>query len=111
MILSQNPETGYWTDVLDPRGERLGSLTGVHDPESCQGRLCDVHNRRGEKPWSEWPLNWRSDRGMMEVISPSGIGHPTPAQYQYWLTRYSVEDTEALMVHGCDGSCGGSYED
>ena len=103
MILMQDPETGYWTKFAPPL---TGRLINVHDPAACEGRLCDIHDRRGAEPWASWPLNWREDRGCMEMIDPdTGIGHPTPAQAQFWETL--AEDY--LMTHGCDGGCRGAY--
>ena len=113
MILRQNPETGWWTEGTD--GDEGFCLSFIHDISRCGGvgpdaRLCDVHNKRGEKPWSEWPLNWRDDRGIMEMIDPeSGIGHPTPAQVMYWVRARGVEDKAGASVHGCDGGCQGAY--
>lgn len=104
MIVLQNPETGYWTEL----GNGLRLVT--HAPEACEGRLCDVHNRRGPEPWCNWPLNWREDRGMMEVYDlASGIGHPTRAQYDYW-SSIDADLVESAMVHGCDGGCDGLYD-
>lgn len=88
MILKQDPETGYWNE----------GLTNTHIPEDCNGRLCDIHNRRGEGAHTKWPLNYRADRGMMEVICPCGIGHPSPAQVLYWE---EIGASESEQVHGC----------
>lgn len=105
MIVTRDAKTGFWTNVgMD------GKLINVHPAEVCEGRLCDVHDRRGPQPWASWPLNWREDRGMMEVIDPrSGIGHPTRAQADYWMTVLPYRDYKAQMTHGCDGGCEGMY--
>lgn len=95
MILQQNEETGFWTDVYE-NGEPTYRLR-THSEGACTGRLCDVHNRRGTGVQATWPLNWREDRGIMEVLCPCGIGHPTPAQRIY--------TDEAEMFHGCCGCC------
>ena len=50
-----------------------------------------------------WPLNWREDRGFMEVICPHGVGHPTLDQKNYWLRTLPHNDAIAQMIHGCDG--------
>lgn len=105
MILRQNPETGYWTRVDEY------FYLSAHSPDKCEGRLCDVHDRRGPEPWASWPLNWREDRGMMEVIDPeSGIGHPTRAQRDYWYATLNEQDAQSQMVHGCNGGCSGLYD-
>lgn len=101
VILAQDPETGYWIRIEpDP-----GMILRTHDPAKCEGRLCDVHNRRGAEPWASYPLNWRGDRGVMEVICPCGIGHPTPAQAEYFESLVGSEisraTADAELVHGC----------
>ena len=88
MLLEFDPETGVW-----------GKRGTVHSERACAGRLCDVHNRRGTGPQAAWPLNWRGDRAMMEVICPHGVGHPTPAQMEYYRDR----GVEWLSIHGCCG--------
>lgn len=109
MIVSKNAETGWWTDIII-QGEVVATLTNTHDPSVCAERLCDIHDRRGEEPWASWPLNWREDRGIMEMIDPhSGIGHPTPAQIQYWRS-VSPERSWHASAHGCDGRCAGSLD-
>lgn len=110
MRITKNHKTGEWTDVRDHRGVVVTSLTKVHPPEACAGRLCDVHDRRGEEPWASWPLNWREDRGIMEMIDPdSGIGHPTPAQVQFLRVLHG-DSSWAHTSHGCDGGCAGSLD-
>jgi len=107
MIVTQDPETGYWTKLSGGY-----ELVNTHAPEKCEGRLCDIHDRRGPLPWANWPLNWREDRGIMEVIDPdTGIGHPTRAQYEFWKSATSEETTYYQMIHGCDGACRGLYLD
>lgn len=100
MILTQD-ERGDWKVVVDSPGL---SLARTHKPDQCWGRLCDIHNRRGEEPWASWPLNWREDEGYMEVICPHGTGHPTPAQVGYWLSHM-----QEPPGHGCDGCCAGAW--
>lgn len=95
MILTQDDKTGFWN--RSPGGLRLMH----HDISECVGRLCDVHNRRGSGAQAEWPLLWREDRAIMEVICSHGIGHPTPAQ----VTFFEERDLSAHAIHGCDGCC------
>ena len=103
MILLQNPETGWWTEFED--GET--HLVNTHNPGACVGALCDIHDRRGEEPWASWPLNWRDDRGYMEIIDPrTGIGHPSPAQSQHDRRTGDA----AASIHGCDGGCAGAHD-
>lgn len=92
------------------------NLGNVHDPQHCEDQLCDVHGRFGEEPWASWVRNFREDRGIVEMIDPrSDIGHPTPAQVQYWesladrrLISRSMAGHEA--AHECDGGCRGAFD-
>lgn len=100
VILEQDPTTGYWNKFRHEAIVNMLTL-GTHLAHECEGRLCDVHNRRGTGPQATWPLNWRDDRGIMEVICPCGIGHPTPAQAEFFDSLYEYEEFEAELVHGC----------
>lgn len=109
MIVHQDPKTGYW-NVLGS-----GEVLRTHEPEECEGqRFCDIHNRRPD--WERgYPLNWRSDRGLMEFICEHGTGHPTTAQFDYWQFRVQEasmgwETARAEAVHGCCGCCGSDHE-
>lgn len=96
MIVSQDPETGYWT--------KLGALTlQTHEPDQCLGEYCDIHDKRHPND-AHYPLNWREDRGVMEFICDHGIGHPTYAQYDF-LNRTLGVKAWAYTSHGCDGCC------
>lgn len=71
MRLYQNTETSYWTEFGD------GSyLNNVHDPRACAGRGCAIHNRPTDHSLKDTPLNWRSDRGILERVCKHGCGHP-----------------------------------
>lgn len=48
-----------------------------------------------------WPMNWRSDKQVMERICHHGIGHPDPDDAAY---NESI-GMEWLNIHGCDGCC------
>lgn len=78
------------------------TLTGVHAPGICRGRLCTVHNPiPDDHPHASWALRWRNDRAIFERICPHGIGHPAIEQLEYWAEIGS----EYLAVHGCCGCC------
>lgn len=86
-----------------PDGRRL---LGVHDGDQCSG-LCVIHNPIDETDHTfEWPLIWRTDRGIFERACPHGIGHPATEQIAFWNRSMSPEDAEAQRIHGCDGCCG-----
>ena len=70
-------------------GQVLGN---VHDPALCAGRPCCIHAPSNHS-MSEFPQNFRWDRGIVERICPHGIGHPDP------------DDPTLDAVHGCDGCC------
>lgn len=55
---------------------------------------------------SDWVLNWRSDRGIMERICPEHeVGHPDFDQFRYWLRTLKWQDVWAKALHGCCGCC------
>jgi hypothetical protein len=56
---------------------------------------------------SDWPLNWRSDRGIMERICKHGVGHPDYDQAQYNIRM----GLEFANTHGCCGCCADNPED
>lgn len=69
-------------------------LINVHSDEKCAGGPCVIHNP-SDHGMRDFPLHWRSDRGIMERLCPHGIGHPDPDQ------QLRVGEG----VHGCDGCC------
>lgn len=75
-------------------------FTNTHPEEKCKGRPCIVHNPT-DHHMSEWPVHWRSDRGILERICPCGVGHPDPDQFYYWREI----GQEWQSVHGCCGVC------
>lgn len=102
MILRRDGETGYYNRYL--QGNSVFILQ-THAPGECSGELCDVHGRRGSGGDATWPLNWRTDRGMMEVICEHDIGHPTRAQIAYWRKHLDEKSVWAYARHGCCGCC------
>lgn len=85
MIIHRDPDTGYW-DV---------GLSRVHDPDSCAGEQCNIHNR--PEKYHHLNLNWRTDRGILEQLCECGIGHPAPGSEKF-LPWYEFR-------HGCCGHC------
>ena len=76
-------------------------LSNVHNVSKCAGSNCCVHNP-SDHHMRDWPMDWRSDKGVMERTCPHGIGHPDPDDAAYNASR----GMEYLNVHGCDGCCG-----
>lgn len=78
---------------------------GVHHRSLCAGEFCSIHNP-SQHSLRDAPLNWRSDRRIMERICSHGVGHPDPDDYQYRLKVNSNRDNPNTdAVHGCDGCC------
>lgn len=75
-------------------------LTNVHNELECRGQFCCVHNPSNHH-MREWPLNWRSDKQVMERICEHGVGHPDPDCAAYLMRT----GRGGLTVHGCDGCC------
>lgn len=68
---------------------RSGRVLHHHSLSACVPP-CLLHAPSGHH-MVEWPLNWRSDRYLMERICPHGVGHPDP------------DDKNEDTVHGCCG--------
>lgn len=83
--------------LFDRRELVGGQVLYTHTMDKCIRANCTVHNR-SDHHMLEWPQNWRSDRGIMEVICPHGIGHPDPDEIKKGL-------------HGCDGCCHPQYKE
>lgn len=84
-------------------GEQLGEVTlRVHSRKLCEGRFCCIHNP-SQHHMVTWPMNWRSDRGIMERLCIHGIGHIDPDDADYRKSRDG--DNYDSGVHGCDGCC------
>ena len=69
--------------------------------EECATGYCVVHNP-SKNVMSDFPYNWRTDRGIMERICSHGIGHPDIDSAAF-LSKIGRSDEN---VHGCDGCCG-----
>lgn len=100
---------GALDGLLDgPDGIQLENSTeilrGVHDPSTCTGRACPIHNRTVHS-MRAFPQHWRSDRGLMERICPHGVGHPDPDAYSYLVTTLGEANAQAEFSHACDGCC------
>lgn len=89
-----------WDDTRSTPNELTRELTRVHDPKRCAGQHCCVHNP-SQHHMIDWPMHFRSDRGLMERICSHGIGHPDPDDIAYHVR--AGRDGDA--VHGCDGCC------
>jgi len=116
MILSQNRATGYWTEFrtemrtrYEPRGSArlIGRLYNVHDPASCEGRGCAIHNHPSDHPLKGAPLNWRTDRGILERICEHGVGHDDHDAVEFQMSKTEANIRNYIGTHGCDGCCSG----
>ena len=77
----------------------------THSGGQCFGQNCCIHNP-SDTHMKDWPLNWRSDRGMMERICEHGVGHPDPDDYAYHKSRnFNGSGDDGYGVHGCDFCC------
>lgn len=83
-----------------------GRVLQTHSPSMCQGEFCCVHNP-SDHPLKDAPLNWRSDRHLMERICDHGIGHPDPdgLAFRRRVLPTNLFTSLALAIHGCDGCC------
>lgn len=83
------------SDGFDPtqweRWENEGGAMWVHHRARCI-KPCPIH-APSDHPMRDFPLHFRSDRGIMERRCPHGVGHPDP------------DDINEDTTHGCDGCC------
>jgi hypothetical protein len=86
--------------VADVIALHNGDILETHDSAACAGGRCCIHNP-SQHALDQAPLNWRSDRRIMERICPHGIGHPDPDDVKVRSDRWE-------SVHGCDGCCRGA---
>ena len=75
MLIYQDEATGFWVNTA----VHGVNLVRTHPTDACEGRLCDIHNRRGEEPWASWQLNWRGDMASWKCSTQS-TGSATPPQ-------------------------------
>lgn len=78
-----------------------GQVIQAHSRGSCWGYWCPVHYPSPHH-MSDWPQNWRSDRGIMERTCEHEIGHPDPDDPK------QMDPFES--VHGCDGCCARPFD-
>lgn len=106
-------------------GQQVGrGILRAHPRRACEGSgvPCCIHSPSGHH-MRTWPMNWRSDTGVMERLCPHGIGHPDPDHMAH--VRSLTPEHECLPlyaglsrnmecphphlewqgVHGCDGCC------
>lgn len=76
----------------------------THSPDQCSGEFCSLHNPSAH-PLSNAPLNWRSDRTLMERICEHGIGHPDPDHLAHVRRTRGEAAASGESVHGCDFCC------
>ena len=75
------------------------TLVDFQEEADCEGP-CPIH-RPSSHAMRDWPLYFRTDRGIFERICPHGVGHPDPDSVAYAILRGDV----GQGVHGCDGCC------
>lgn len=78
----------------------------THPATQCVGEDCCVHNP-SDHPLKDAPMNWRSDRGLMERICEHGIGHPDPDDISFKARTMGEKYAYYEAIHGCDGCCNG----
>lgn len=81
-----------------------GQVLYTHTMEECVGHKCSVHNRSNHH-MRDWPQNWRSDRGIMELLCEHGVGHPDPDEIAFKKRILGEEEAYYIGIHGCDGCC------
>ena len=72
----------------------------THAPTECSGPFCVIHNP-SDHPLANAPMQWRTDKQIMERICPHGIGHDDPDD----VAHRARVGRESSGAHGCDGCC------
>lgn len=85
------------------------SLVGVHEPSACEGHGCWVHHP-SEHHMKDWPVVWRTGKGVIERICPHGVGHPDPDDMAFIERSYGKATADTMSVHGCDGCCRSEHQ-
>jgi hypothetical protein len=88
-------------DVAEPSyGIQMG-IQGlrVHPRRVCMLRdlPCVIHSP-SDHSMRDWPLNWRSDTGVMERFCPHGVGHPDPDHMAYVRSLTPEHDCVREMI-------------
>lgn len=100
--LNDFPQDEQVEDFVECLVDGVRGKLFTHRPELCAGRQCSVHNP-SEHSLSGAPLNWRSDRGLMERICKHGVGHPDPDHLFYVRLMHGDKAAYTEGVHGCCG--------
>lgn len=92
----------FQVDATDFMGFYVGKrvLVNIHDPEACEGQGCVIHHP-SDHHMKDWPLLFRSDKGLMERTCEHGTGHPDPDSLAWHISQ----GREYMGVHGCDSCC------
>lgn len=102
MIVKYNPATDITELVNEP-----GMVLRTHKIADCSHQeACCIH-RPSNHPLRHAPLNWRSDRGLMERICEHGVGHPDvdDLAHKKRVMEPGRYESYAFEIHGCDGCC------
>lgn len=86
--------------TLHAKGEPSVILRTHPAEPDCYQYGCSVHSP-STTHMSEWPMNWRTDRAVMERICEHGVGHPDPDSAEFFIRRGMAY----LNIHGCDFCC------
>ena len=102
------PDYDLWANV-DAAERFFGIQVGktvlrTHAADQCSGEFCCVHNPSDHR-LKDAPLNWRSDRGLMERICEHGVGHPDPDDIAHKRRMFGDQRASNEAIHGCDGCC------
>lgn len=81
-----------------------GKILWVHEKDKCANEYCTIHNP-SDHHMKSWPMNWRTDRYMMERVCEHGVGHPDPDHIMFIRKTKGDDFANVESIHGCDGCC------
>ena len=94
MILVRTRMFPSGDELVSPEGDYI--LRTHAASNACWENGCVIHNP-SKNAMSDFPLNWREDRGIMERICPHGVGHPDFDSAAY----FDRNGMSHMNVHGC----------
>jgi hypothetical protein len=71
----------------------------AHSADQCLDEICVLHNMT-EHNMRSFPQHWRSDRGIVERVTPFGCACPDPDQIPF-LKRIHPTVWRYDLIHGC----------
>lgn len=100
MLIEYDPKKDKTFILQRSSGDRIGELA-THAKGACATKYCCIH-KPSKHRLSRAPMNWRTDRGVMERICEHGVWHNDPDDT---ASRKALGLPDSDGIHTCDGCC------